>query len=630
MTRVDNGVDDRVDNRVDIGVDIGVDDADVDGVAARRVEGATPPRVGDACDGRAARSRAPVSETPRILASGRACASSPTRGPRLAEEHAMPPHRSSILVLGTMAACAGVATISCTSSDASDDHGDANGVDSIASGDSGSSGDVRNETSAHDSGVGSDSGHAGDSIGSDGGGGFDGGPSGCAPLAVSAGVTVEGSKADTFAWSDADCRPRTASLFRNDTTDAFGERGGYLRAISYEVAGKRRDIKGTGANGWQGFGYIINHYASTASETQHIGGTTTTVLAGRHHAIHEFKWRISPGGSVDVTAHWFFATGRSHPLFSITYDATPAGPDVVAADTRAPYGDLAWDDGVGGDVSGIGWGDAYRFTTTGSGPVTPHSPWDYSKTNVVPHAFEWSNATDAEMGLVATLPFATHVGGGDYGGGTIMGSWGKSGSDLLTDVADWDWPFQLNQWELPFETTSHRLAWGTTYGAVGQRSYDSFGKTLSGYPYQSYAVFVVLGTHATSAVEAQIAEVDAEAHVVVTATRGTVATDGVAGVGRTDRVTFSPVGFDPVYAAWAVDAASNAATIQIDAGAGSLRAPVLEIRNYDATTPPSTVTLDAHALVADTDYFATVDAPSHRLWLTVNSTLTGRSELAVE
>jgi hypothetical protein len=521
-------------------------------------------------------------------------------------------------------------TAACSSNGDANNPDDANVGDSIAAGDSVTNADG-NSDAPHDSAVSGDGWHPGDSVASDSGGPFEGGgPSGCAPLVVGAGVTVEGSKADTFAWSDADCRPRTASLFRNDATDAFGERGGYLRAINYEVAGKRRDVKGTGANGWQGFGYIINHYASTASETQHVGGTTNTVLAGRHHAIHEFRWRVSPGGNVDVVAHWFFATGRSHPLFSITYDATPAGADVVAADSRAPYGDLAWDDGTAGDVSGIAWGDEYRFTTTGAGPVTPHSPWDYSKPNVVPHAYEWSNATDAEMGLVATLPFATHVGGGDYGGGTIMGSWGKSGSDLLTDVPDWDWPFQLNQWELPFETTSHRLAWGTTYGAVGQRSYTSFGKSLGGYPYQSYAVFVVLGTHATSATEAQIAEVDADAHVTLAATRGTIATDGIAGVGRTDRVTFSPAGFDPVYAAWTVDVASNAASIQIDAGAGALRAPVFELRGYDATTPPTSVTLGGRALVADTDYFATVDAANKRLWLTVNTTLTGHSELAVD
>ena len=84
-----------------------------------------------------------------------------------------------------------------------------------------------------------------------------------------------------------------------------------------------------------------------------------------------------------------------------------------------------------------------------------------------------------------------------------------------------------------------------------------------------------------------------------------------------------------MYAAWAVDADTNAATIQIDVGAASIRSPVVELRGYDATSAPSTVTLGGHALVADTDYFATVDTASHRLWITLDTTLTGRSELAV-
>ena len=93
------------------------------------------------------------------------------------------------------------------------------------------------------------------------------------------------------------------------------------------------------------------------------------MLRGRHHAIHEFKWRLNIGGPVDATVRWFFATGRDHPLWSVTFDSSPAGPNVINADTRAPYGDMHWDGGANSEVAGVGWGDHYKFRSLNS-PVT--------------------------------------------------------------------------------------------------------------------------------------------------------------------------------------------------------------------------------------------------------------------
>ncbi len=452
------------------------------------------------------------------------------------------------------------------------------------------------------------------------------GASGCKGLTVTPGADVSGSKGELFAWSDADCKPRTTSLIRNDAADAFGSHGGYARAFTYVADGKTRTCEGSGGNGWAGFGYIVNHYADTASDTQGIGGKYRTVLAGAHHAIHEFTLRVTPGGAVDVTVHWLFATGRSHPLFSITYDATPAGPDVVKADTRSPYGDIKFDDGKNGPIDGVGWGDKYRFTSTGAGPASLQSSWDYTKPNVVPYDLTWSNAADAEMGLVQTEAWEAHVAGGDYGG-NIMGNWGKTGSPMPTD---WAWPYQLNQYEMPYVNYSHRVAWGATYGAVGQRSYSAWGKTLSGYPFTSYAVYVVLGKHSTSAVAAMVSEMEAVQTTKLSATRGTVATDGPGGVARTDRVPFTPAGFDPVYGAWTVDAAANAATATLAAGSGTLKNPMVVLRNYTSAAPPRQVTLGGKTLAPDDGYFATVDTQGKRLWITLNAAVTGTSVLTVD
>ncbi len=455
------------------------------------------------------------------------------------------------------------------------------------------------------------------------------GAQGCQALAVQAGAKVEGTAADTFTWYDDQCLVRTASLFRNDAADALGGRGGYLRVLTYQSGGKTRTARGTGVNGWQGFGYIVSHYnGSDDSDTQSLGGTYKTVLAGRHHAIHEFKWDIKPGGTVHVTVDWMFATGRAHPLFAITLDSSSTTAGTVNADSRSPYGDLAWD-GTTGDISGDGWGDSHKFTTTGAGPVTSTSAWDYTQTNVIPYAYEWSTPTDSEMGLVATLSWASRIAGGDYFGGNLQSIWGTKGTALLTDIPDSEWPFQLNQYEIPNDSKSHRLAWGATFGAVGSASYTAFGKTLSGYPYQSYSVYVVLGTHTASAVGAQVADLEAIQGASLSATRGTVATDGVGGPGRTDKVKFPQAGFDPVYAAWTLDAASNAATATFNAGAAKVANPVFEIRGYTAAAAPTTVSYAGRALVADVDYFATVDAAGQRLWLTLNQTVTGSGTLAI-
>jgi hypothetical protein len=464
---------------------------------------------------------------------------------------------------------------------------------------------------------------------SSGDGGPTSGPAGCQPIAIDSTTKIDNSGADTYAWSDARCRRRTAALVRNDAVDGLGGAGGYLRKVTYEYAGQMRSATGTGANGWNGFGYLVNHHGNTAATTQQTQGQYAVLFAGRHHVIHQFKWRIDAGGPVDVTAQWIFATGRDHPLFSVTYDASPAGANVVLADTRTPYGDLNWDNDTGGPVSGVGWGDKYRFQTTGNGPVTPMSAWEYTQPNTIPYDVAWSTPADAEMGLVATESWQTKIEGGDYGGGMLEQKWGKTGTSLLTDIPDWEWPFQLNQYELPFETKSHRMAWGATYGAVGQSSYTAFGTALVGYPFQSYAVYVVLGSHAAGTVDAQVREIEATQGATLSASRGTVSARGPAGVARTDTSPYAPVGFDPVYGAWDAQTASGAATLVLSLPTGSCVNPVFHLHGY-AAGPPSSVTLDGRSLAADAEYFASVDPATTSLWVTLNLTVTGTATLAID
>ncbi len=499
------------------------------------------------------------------------------------------------------------------------------------------------------------------STGPDGGGGLpdagpdggnpDGGPDGgfpdagtsdCRAMVLQTGTSLGGYNSDVYNWYDADCRPRSAALVRNDALDPGGSHGGYLRQLTYEADGQTRQCVGQPGTLWNGWGYSVNHYGAGGSDdtSHHVTGTYQTVLNGNHHSIHEFKLRLSPGGPVDVTVHWFFATGRSNPVYAITHDASPAGRDVVQADSRSPYGNLTFDGIASGasEVAGIGWGDQYRFTTTGPGPVTFNSPWDYRGSNAVPYVVMWSASADAEMGAVQTQTFNAHVSGGDYGGGLLANCWNRTsagpGQCLLqpggTLLREWLWPFQLNQYELRFVTTSKRLAWGMTYGAVGQSSYSAFNRSLVGYPYQSYSVFLVLGKRTDRRTDAQAAEVEVAAGASLSATVGTVVTSGPGGVGRADLVPYVPDGYDPTYGVWVVAAQSGAATFRLNPGAGSLLNPVFRIQGWTLASLPSHVRLGGAELTPGVDYFATADAAHQALWLTLSRRVSSVQELSVQ
>ncbi|MEO7096246.1 MAG: hypothetical protein ABI175_23505, partial [Polyangiales bacterium] len=335
------------------------------------------------------------------------------------------------------------------------------------------------------------------------------------------------------------------------------------------------------------------------------------------------------GGSVKATIQWMFATGRDHPLWTISYDATAAGKNTVNADTRSPYGDLTWDGAAAGSagapVSGVGWGDHYKFVSTKS-PVDMSSGWDYSQPNTIPYAMMWTTAPDAEMGSVQTQAYKQH----DAGGYWFYSSWGKKAASTMP--VDYNWAYQLNQYEIPFLLTSKRLAWGTNFGAVGQEHYNALGdeaKTLVGWPFQSYSVSMVLGKHSEGAVAAQVTQMETAQRTTLTASVGSVVTSGPAGVGRTDSVTYAPAGWDHIYGAWAATAAGNAATLQLAIASGSLVEPMFAIRNYTAAAPPAHVRLGGKELVADDDYFTSVDPATKTLWLTLGRTVSGTVALEV-
>ncbi|HET9482684.1 MAG TPA: Calx-beta domain-containing protein [Xanthomonadales bacterium] len=495
-------------------------------------------------------------------------------------------------------------------------------------------------------------------------------------------VVVRSMESDRFTWQDAAGRPRVAVLAHNDgQVGPFGgvypNRGGAMREYRYRLPNGTERVVGpntSGNTGQGGFGYVVSHpKEECGGDGSPLGygtpGTFQRLAIGRHHAIFRFTQdyprRCNAAGveapvAIPVTIDWFFATGRDHPLWAVTYDlaAAPAGIDAneLNDDSRAPYGELMFEgvatEGERSLVSGVGWGDRFRFATTpDAGPVSYNSAWTWSAPNTVPYVKLWTTGTDATMGTVQTQTIVQHDAGGYFG----TSEWGdtsatvplactivRGGIDTVMPC-DYNWPYQsinyeMNHFDSPNNTTrSNKLAWGTNFGFVGRTAYPIHGSsageiggpvpgapTASGWPRQSYATYVVLGRHSDDPVGAQVAEIEAVQATAFSALVGTVATQGIAGPARVDNAAYEPAGWDHVYGVWTVEVATNAADVNFSVGGGrTLKNPIVNIRNWQGTTLPASVSFNGVPLVQDVDYFPSIVDDANELLITLARTVSG-------
>jgi hypothetical protein len=445
---------------------------------------------------------------------------------------------------------------------------------------------------------------------------------------------------DVYRWLDSGRQQRTAVLTRNDSLDPGGSHGGMLRQFRYYVGTQERVASGTGAMGkWNGWGYVVNHYDSSVSHSADVAGSYRRVFVGRHHAIHEFSWNMPIYGSpiIKTTVHWFFATGRDHPVYTVTFDTSAAGTSGLSSsvDSRTPYGDIAWDgDGTNAWVDGVKWGDKYRFFSRDE-PLTAQSRWDYTQPNVVPYTLTYSRSADAEMGMVQTLDWLQHNTGGTW----FHDNWGHASEDRVNAGSfgnwlmppNWNWPYQMCQYEMDDSspTRSKRFAWGLMYGAVGSPAYWSYGYggQLSGHPYQSYSVFMVMGRQSAGDVLAQVSQVERMLTAQLSATQGQMVTLGPLGVARSDTGSYPVPGFNSTYGAYEVlaDVTGNF-TVTLNAAGGDIKNPVFLV--HKAGGAPGRLYLDGAPLTADVDYFASSDTSAGQVWLTLNRTWSGSHTLS--
>jgi hypothetical protein len=449
---------------------------------------------------------------------------------------------------------------------------------------------------------------------------------------------------DVYRWLDSGKQQRTAVLTRNTARDPGGSYGGMLRQFRFYTGTSERVATGTGASSgpgyiWNGWGYVVSHFSGNGvSHSGNLAGNYRRVFVGRHHAIHEFSWNMPIGGTpVKVTVHWFFATGRDHPVYAITFDTStaPSTGLPTEADSRAPYGDIAWDgDGTNAFVDGVKWGDKYKFYSR-TEPFTAQSQWDYSQPNVVPYTMLYSRAADAEMGMVQTLDWLQHNTGGTW----FNDNWGRASETRANPgnfgswrmPPNWNWPYQMCQYEMSdtSPTRSKRLAWGLMYGAVGKPSYSGYGyeRSYSGHPYQSYSVFMVMGQQSAGEVLAQAAQVERMLKAKLSVVQGAVVTSGPLGVARSDTATYPVPGYNSSYAAYELRAdLSGQFNATLEAAGGELQNPLFLVRSV--TGVPARLYLDGVLLKADVDYFASFDSSTGVLWLTLNRAWSGSHTLA--
>ncbi|ATB27056.1 hypothetical protein [Melittangium boletus] len=451
----------------------------------------------------------------------------------------------------------------------------------------------------------------------------------------------DGYDSDVYRWEDSGGHPRVAVLTRNDVSDPGGSHGGMLRRFRFHVGDQERVATGTGANGlWNGWGYVVSHYneGEAVSHSALLRGTWRQVFLGQHHVLHEFSWDLPIGGvPIRATVQWFFATGKDHPVYAVTFDSRAAGPEglMTNADSRAPYGDIAWDgDGTQAWVDGVRWGDKYRFFSRAE-PLTASSAWDYSEPNVVPYASVYSRTADAEMGVVQTLDWLQHNTGGSW----FHDNWGhvsetRVHGDMFRDwmmPPSWNWPYQLCQYELDtlHPTRSKRLAWGLMYGAVGKTTYSGYGmdRVLTGHPYQSYSVFMIMGRWSEKPVLAQVAQVERLLQARLRVSHGSVVAEGPGGVARTDTVRYAVSGYNSTYGALEIQTdLPEGFSVSLDAAGGDILNPLFLVHGMKA--PLRRLSLDGMPLRADLDYFASFDARTGTVWLTLSRQWRGQHTLA--
>lgn len=374
--------------------------------------------------------------------------------------------------------------------------------------------------------------------------------------------------------------------------------------------------------------------------------------AGRSYPVYSITWDVAGSGAGDPSS--------DHALYP--------------ADSRAPYGAMRFD-GSGDDYlefSKVSWADdVYSFETTGSAAcsdtaaVCMNSTWTWNtRSNGFPFVESDARAAARSFAIMATNSgqymhaggYADSVDSGTDGRGTTSAARGNMvtctdgidapGTDYLMPCNNDGWPYQMLNWELAYAPPSMdddtftdtyaapMVSWGTDYfvGTTipGSQTAEGLAATNNavvlsappadavGYPEASYATFVVYGpTTEVQAFRSIVATIPTSFAPDGTNATGVSACPG--GAGRSDTVACGPTNYDQSFAALRVNSADGT-HFGVTAGAGvaNLSQLTLVVQGYTASTIPATLNFSGSGqpLVSGTDYFGSLRASTHELWLT--------------
>jgi hypothetical protein len=465
-------------------------------------------------------------------------------------------------------------------------------------------------------------------------------PSAVGTIAVANKSVTYGGSAKTctnYTWTDADGSLRSIAFPQ-------GNSGGEAKQFTYfHPDGSQRVLQGA-SWAFEGFGWVMTHRGTPSQGSNNRNAASTQVFpttGSAHHVFREFNTTLTLGCTngdpcTAVKVQWFMATGKSHPIYAITFTGGPPGTPL---DSRSPYGYLLYDQKSGVNdrpLGGVVWGDKYRFATTNS-PVTSTTGWTYDQANQIPFSYTYVTTTDSELGLVDTLHYTRTPSGYGVGSGNLQLCQNRtsgtapscprlSGWQLPTDYI---WPYQMNAYELPYTSGVGKTSWGTAQ-AIGSTTTTNWdGGTVATAPL-SYSTVIVLGAHSTGSTDDEVANQEANHAATLSVTPacstncGSVITQGPLGVGRADQ-TYQKAGYDPVYSTWRVQTTSGKADVTIASPGKTLDHPIFRFNGASAT---AAIRLDGTLMTADSNYFASLI--NGELWVTINADLTGSHRITVQ
>lgn len=481
-------------------------------------------------------------------------------------------------------------------------------------------------------------------------------------------------------WKDARGADRTLAL------------GSYLHQYDFSFDDGRQIIARSAnddAYGHPGFGYVVSHNNQNGNSPLGKSNVpsliTTHVFDGGHHATHRIELlydRDKEGGGygvkVPLVIEWFVATGRDHPVWSVTWkmdqvqNPNNVDFDAYRMDVRGPYGSLNFDGAPslndGDAIGGVAWGDAdYLFTTTDA-QLSANSPWLYDIANSVCFTRTWTANVNAEMAIVQTRVGDRQMGYGDRVVGRERGQNSAANFTNKGDCAGFGdnrayslpcingWPYQLMNFDwyaggpkpLGEATGTKLIAWGTPYGWLGASSFYlfDFSGTADGRGERSYATFIVLGPKGRYNAQNGQYDLPGDASRVIDAvealaaatigdvTAGSIATQAPRGPGAVQMKSLVN-GYDDTYAAFRFNAVANRAAFTIFPAAGrTIEHPIIILSNYSGTKLPTIrfagATLSLNDGTSASGAFVSRNSMTNELWITINANIAQSTAISIE